>query len=276
MTLFLDQGLKLRWFTPAVRSVIPLTQGDVGRLVTDLVPRFTDREFFRDIHDVLNAAGLREAVVRADDDRRYLRKIYPHVAESGKIAGVAITFADITEREQAELALRRNQAWLSAQKEAFQAAMNGASLRESLGTLIGALVAQAPDDRRCAFYIADGQVLRHVVGMPDSYAQCVDGFMISPESLACGLAVATGKPVITHDVLDEPRWQPWSWLAHQFHYRGCWSFPVETSEGNLVGSLAMYFEHPHAPSPVDLELAAAFTHTAGIIIWRHIQSEQSG
>ncbi|HKT95365.1 MAG TPA: GAF domain-containing protein [Paraburkholderia sp.] len=209
MTLFLDQDLRLRWFTPAIREVFSLKSSDVGRSIADLVPRFDDRDFLKDIHDVL------------------------------------------------------------------QAAMNGAPLETSLGILIRTLVSQADDDRRCAFYIADGNVLRHVVGMTASYAHCVDGFRISPESLACGLAVATGKPVITPDVLEEPRWQPWAWLAQQFGYRGCWSFPVETSEGNLVGSLAMYFEKPRAPSEVDLELATAFTQTAGIIIWRHLHSASS-
>lgn len=73
--------------------------------------------------------------------------------------------------------------------------------------------------------------------------------------------------------IDEPRWQPWTWLARQFNYRGCWSFPVETSEGNLVNSLAMYFENPREPDQIDMELAAAFTQTAGIIIWRHLQAQ---
>lgn len=272
MTLFLDQDLKLRWFTPAMREVFSLKTGDVGRSIADLVPRFEDRAFLKDIDDVLQAAEPREAAVRNNENKHYLRKIYPYVSEAGVIAGVAITFADITARTRAEVALRRNQAWLSAQKDAFQAAMNGASLDRSLGILIRTLVSQADDDRRCAFYIADGNVLHHVVGMTASYARCVDGFRISPESLACGLAVAIGEPVITPDVLNEPRWQSWTWLAQQFGYRGCWSFPVETSEGNLVGSLAMYFEKPRAPSAVDLELAAAFTQTAGIIIWRYLQS----
>ncbi|MEK6294894.1 MAG: GAF domain-containing protein [Paraburkholderia tropica] len=71
------------------------------------------------------------------------------------------------------------------------------------------------------------------------------------------------------------RWRAWTWLAKRFGYRGCWSFPVETSEGTLVGSLAMYFEEPRMPSELDIELAAAFTHTAGIIIWRHLQMQDT-
>ncbi|CAG9185907.1 GAF domain-containing protein [Cupriavidus pinatubonensis] len=142
-------------------------------------------------------------------------------------------------------------------------------MQASLGILIQTLVDQANDGRRCAFYISEGDTLHHVAGMSSEYAKCVDDFVISPESLACGLAVATGTPVITRDVLNEPRWRPWTWLGLQFSYRGCWSSPVETSAGNLVGSLAMYFAMPREPTSLDLELAAAFTQTAGIIISSH-------
>src|SRR5262245_1012439 len=151
--------------------------------------------------------------------------------------------------------------------------MNGEPLEISLGMLTRAAIEQAESQRRCAIYIVEGQGLRHVVGMPDAYAQCVDGFAASPESLACGLAVSQGKPVLTPDVLEEPRWQPWLWLARDYDYRGCWSFPVETASGKLVGSLAMYFQEPHEPTPRDRELVAALTQAAASIISRHQETE---
>ena len=88
-----------------------------------------------------------------------------------------------------EAALRENDVWLAAQKEAFQAAVNGSTLEASLAVLIRAAVAQLGPDARCALYIADthGAELHHVTGMPASYAECVGGFKIAPDSLACGL-----------------------------------------------------------------------------------------
>jgi hypothetical protein len=52
--------------------------------------------------------------------------------------------------------------------------------------------------------------------------------------------------------------------------------PVETTEGNPVGSLAMYFHEPRKPSDLKLDLAASLTHMARIIIWRHMSLESSG
>src|SRR5262245_3921337 len=64
---------------------------------------------------------------------------------------------------ESEAALRENEIWLAAQKEVFQAVVNGASLEASLGILIRTAVDQWGNDTRCAFYMADadGAELHH-------------------------------------------------------------------------------------------------------------------
>ena len=180
------------------------------------------------------------------------------------------------ERSRTNASRRRRDAWLSMQRDAFRSAVNGAPLAETLQILIHTAIQHIASNGRCAFYVAnaEGTGLRHVVGMPEAYARHVDGFKVGADSLACGLAVATGKAVITPDVLLEPRWTPWLWLAREFDYRGSWSFPIETSAGKLVGTFAMYFREPRNPSARDLQLAAILTDTASIIISRNQEAEQ--
>ncbi|WP_053078649.1 PAS domain-containing sensor histidine kinase [Methylobacterium tarhaniae] len=213
-----------------------------------------------------------------DDGREIWTNVVavPTFGRAGQVNGLVSVISDIDERKRSAEALRQGEAWLVGQKEAFQAAMNGAPLEASLDILIRTAIEQAGDGRRCAFYIADleGKALRHVVGMPEAYALCVDDFAISPESLACGLAVARGEPVITPDVADEPRWAPWLRMARDVDDRGCWSFPVETTAGKLVGSFAMYFREPRQPTRRDRDMAAALTQTAAIIISHHHETEE--
>ena len=125
-----------------------------------------------------------------------------------------------------ETALREREAWLAGQKEAFQRALAGAPLEVSLGVLVRTAM-EADPDARCAFYLADAgrTELVHVAGTPESYAECVDGFKIGPDSLACGLAAFTGKPVVTPDVTREPLLAPWLWLSERYGFRAVWSFP---------------------------------------------------
>src|SRR5262245_759478 len=147
----------------------------------------------------------------------------------------------------------------------------GAQLASLLGVLVRMAIEYADGKARAAFYLADAAEtkLRHLIGMPQAYALCVDGFSIGTQSLACGLAAATRRAVITPDVFDEPRWKQWVWLADQFHYRACWSFPLLAASGKTLGSFALYYPERREATPRDLELVSLLSRTAASIISRH-------
>jgi hypothetical protein len=149
--------------------------------------------------------------------------------------------------------------------------LDGAHLAGLLGVLVRTAIEHAGGKARAAFYLADaGQTeLHHVVGMPEAYARCVKGFSIGTQSLACGLAAAIRRPVVTPDVFAEVRWKPWAWLAEQFQYRACWSFPLVTQSGTVLGSFAMYHPDRREATPRDLELASLLSRTAAGIILHH-------
>ena len=110
--------------------------------------------------------------------------------------------------------------------------------------------------------------------MTKEYARCVDGFAISTRSLACGLAAATRRAVITPDVMHEPRWSRWRWLAKDFDYRACWSFPIETLHGKLVGTFAMYYREPTEAKRRDLELVSELMRAAAKIMSQTLMGER--
>src|SRR5262245_16150447 len=204
-------------------------------------------------------------------DKAMLLEAAHHWRTLGNVAKKRLYDGD---RLSAQAALRR-EAWQAGQSEAFEAALSGAPLEALLGVLVRTAIEYAGGEARGAFYTTDenGTSLRHVTGMSEAYARCVDGFVVAPHSLACGLAAHLRRPVITPDVAQEPLWKPWLWLAEQFGYRACWSFPVETSANKAVGTFAMYYREPRPASPRDMEFAARLTRAAGIIIahWASIQ-----
>jgi two-component system CheB/CheR fusion protein len=275
MTLFLDPELRVRWFTPAVNELFPLTPADIGRPITDIAQKFENESFVGDVRAVMLNGEPREAEVQNAAERCFLRRIRPHLSSEETNDGVAVTFTDITERKRIEEALRQREAWVRGQREALEAALDGEPLQTSLAALVRTAVTWLGEDSRAAFYLSNaaGTTLHHIVGMPLAYAEAVDGFKIGPESLACGLATHSGIPVITPDVTKEPRWVPWLSMAQKFDYRGCWSFPLHTTAGNFVGTLALYFRKPREATPLDLEFAQLVTQTAAIIVARHMDAE---
>jgi PAS domain S-box-containing protein len=272
-------GTLLQMNPPGLQMVEAQSQEEIiGKSVYDLIAA-EDRESFKHFNERIcrgEKGSLSFDIVGLHGNRR---SVETHAAPMRRPNGTVIHLAvtrDISERKRGEQALRQHARWLAGQKEAFQAAVNGAPLEASLGVLVKSAIEQTDGEARCAFHIADasGTALHHVAGMPDDYARCFNGFEIGPESLACGLAVHTGQPVITPDVAREPRWKRWLWLAEQYGYRASWSFPVETSAGTIVGTFAMYFKEPREATSRDRDLAALLAQAAGIIISRHQEMEE--
>ncbi len=267
-TLFLDGELRIRWFTPAACELFPLMPQDTGRRISDLVPRFGDPAFFDDVAAVIASGNSREAEVRSQA-RWFLRRISPH-RRGAEIDGVAVTFTNITDGRNvsnalraSEAELRGGEAWIAGQQEAFQAAIDGAPLEASLGILGHTAITQLGSGVRCGFYVLgdDGASLHHVVGMPASYADRIGG----PESVA----LHAGEPVITPDVREEPRWRDWLALAAEHDVRGCWSLPIETATGTILGTLAIYHREPRDATNRDLRFCGVLTRATAVIISRH-------
>lgn len=269
-TLLLDQELRLRWFTPAVTQLFPVLVHDTGRRITDLVKSFEDAAFVDDVLAVLGAGEPRETEVRDARGRWLLRRISPsRLADD--TPGAAVTFTDITALRRAETELRRSDALQRGPNEALEAAVDGAPLEAALGLLVRASLDHFEDGVRCAFYLvnAEGTELRHVIGMPDAYSRCIGGIRIGPDSLACGLAAYTAQPVLTADIREEPRWRKWLAVGEDFGYRACWSIPLATVTGKVVGTLAIYHPEPRAATARDLALVDGLARSAALIIARH-------
>lgn len=110
-TIFLDNKLNIRFFTPAVRSHFSIVASDVGRPLADLASRSDDKDLLVDAAAVLaNAEPLNREIER-DNGCWYLRRILPYRAQDERIEGVVITFADISELKQAQRGIEAARAY---------------------------------------------------------------------------------------------------------------------------------------------------------------------
>lgn len=98
-TLFLDMDLKIRFYTPAIKSLFSIISGDIGRPLADLQPIAADHDLLSDARQVLADEGSIDREVSAPNDVWFVRRIFPYRAHNNRVEGVVITFADITERK---------------------------------------------------------------------------------------------------------------------------------------------------------------------------------
>ena len=114
-TIFLDLNLRIRFFTPATKSLFSIIPTDIGRPLADFNSLAADSDLLIDARTVLQTLAPIEREIQARDHLWYLRRILPYRAQDDGVEGVIITFANITERRRAADALE------SAKREAQQA-----------------------------------------------------------------------------------------------------------------------------------------------------------
>jgi two-component system, LuxR family, sensor kinase FixL len=180
------------------------------------------------------------------------------------------------ERLRAALAdqpLRESEARLADQKESLELAVSGAPTSAVLEVLVRAGRRQLGEDARTAVSMVDRDCARlrfaATDGMPEHYVQAADGFPIGPQSPSCGSAAHTGEVVIVGDVAVDPLWAPFLEAARQYEIRACWSFPIRSSSGKVLGTFAVYHRTPRQPHARDRERIALLIQTAAVIIEHH-------
>jgi PAS domain S-box-containing protein len=185
--------------------------------------------------------------------------------DDGQPAGFGLVGVDITERKRAELALASEKAILE------QIAMR-APLHEVLEQLALNVEAQSDSGMLCSVLLADmsGQRLLHgaAPSLPAAYNAAIDGIPVGPDVGSCGSAAFERRPVFVTDIAADPRWTAFLPLAQEHGLGACCSMPVLAGDGRLLGTVAMYYRHPHTPSTADVALTRNACHLAAIVIER--------
>ena len=104
-TIFLDEELKIRFFTPAAMSLFRVIPTDIGRPLADFTSLANDGDLIRDAAIVLNEQKIIEREVSTQHGVWYSRLILPYRTHDGLVEGVVITFTNITEKKRAAEAL---------------------------------------------------------------------------------------------------------------------------------------------------------------------------
>ena len=173
-----------------------------------------------------------------------------------------IVCRDLTERKQEE-------AFRTGQSHILEMIARSEPLESVLTSLMLLIEAQA-EEMLCSILLLsdDGEHVRHgaAPSLPTDYVKAVDGAPIGPKNGSCGTAMYLAKPVIVTDIFTDPLWEDYRGLAEVSGLRACWSTPILSGAGKVLGSFAMYYRQPQSPSGSEAKLTEVATHIAGIAI----------
>jgi len=158
------------------------------------------------------------------------------------------------------------------QSKILQKLAANAPLSEILERLVLLIEAQAPGMLCSVLLLSeDGDHVRHgaAPSLPPEYVKAIDGSAIGPKVGSCGTAMYRGEPVVVTDILTDPLWEDYRDLAVSNGLRACWSTPILSGRGKVLGSFAMYYREPRTPTGEEAGLTEVATRIAGLAVEHH-------
>jgi two-component system CheB/CheR fusion protein len=105
-TLFLDENLEIRKFTPQIRQIYKVMDKDLGRPISHLSHCLVNADPLDIIHRVHEDSMPVEQQVETDDGRWYLLRALPYHVGPQTFSGVVLTFIEITPLRKTQHALK--------------------------------------------------------------------------------------------------------------------------------------------------------------------------
>ncbi len=123
---------------------------------------------------------------------------------------------------------------------------------------------------------SDDATLRHgaAPSLPPSYSKAIDGTKIGPRVGSCGTAAYRRQPVVVTDIANDPLWADYRHLASSYGLGACWSMPISSQDGAVLGTFACYYREPRSPDAYHLLLIDRAAHLASITIEHHRTKKQ--
>jgi PAS domain S-box-containing protein len=230
-----------------------------------------DRRQVRAVHESALASGKpyeeQARCLGADGVYRWFQfRAFPLRDIEGRIVLWHLLQTDIHEQKEAEFLL-------NGEKKLLEMVATGRTTSSILDALCH-LVEETATGCYCSVVLIDpsGARLEHgaAPSLPGSFVSSIVGRAVNAESGPCAMAAYLNQQVIAPDLATESRWEAASWcsmaLAHGI--RSCWSMPIASAAGAVLGAFAIYYDEPRSPTPQMQSLIDQFAHIASIALER--------
>ncbi len=169
----------------------------------------------------------------------------------GEVDGVECIARDVSERNRiASLERDRN--------DVLECLGKNEPLPLVLGRLTRLVECQRPG-AICAVMLARRDRLHVAAGthLPEEIRRILEDLPITELSLTCGAAACANRMVISANLSTDPRWFLYRDLAKALGVWSCWSVPILSAHGAVLGTVALYQPVPGVPDKEDTELLEA-------------------
>ena len=123
---------------------------------------------------------------------------------------------------------------------------------------------------RCSMLELKDNILLHggAPSLPKAYCDAIHGLKIGPNIGSCGTSTFTGRRCLVENIETDPKWASIKHFALPHGMRSCWSEPIKSSSGQVLGAFGMYRNYPALPNREELADLISAARITGIVMER--------
>jgi diguanylate cyclase (GGDEF)-like protein/PAS domain S-box-containing protein len=259
------------------------TARDVGQMTPDALIGRTDldfheeslaRKYLRQERDIMFAGmpflDVEERAWHEPGQKWYSVTKLPLRNTAGEVIGLVGCCRDITERKREERLHQGGAAIL-------ERIADGTDLDATLDTLLRLVEAEC-SAIKASILLADEDGT-HLFGstapsLSSDWLALTRELPIAEGFGSCGTAAFRREAVIVTDIESDPLWRGGRDAIRPFGLKACWSWPIVSADGTILGTSAMYCAEARGPSTLERHLADFTTHVASLVIQRKQAEER--
>lgn len=151
----------------------------------------------------------------------------------------------------------------------FEKAFKSRSLKDVVDKLLTGIESLAPG-MKCYVTRKRNDVLTlewlSAPSLPPSYTAHLKEIPIDFLNGSCGLAAASMEPVYISDIREHECWDLYREITLLNGFQACYSFPVISNDGVVLGTLGAYFTEVHEMSDYEISLMERAVNVVGILM----------
>jgi PAS domain S-box-containing protein len=258
--MFLDRNWRFTHFNPRASQIIsrlskPYDQM-IGKSIWDEIPNLVGTNVEQNLRMALD----QQIAVNFETYFPQLNSWFDVRAFPAR-EGMTVYFQDVTSKKQSERIFH-------AERKVLGMIAAGESLGKVLDCITLETEAMSVNGLLCSILMLDDSgdhlVTMSAPSLPAPYNKGIARFKIGPNVGSCGTAAYERRPVFVTDIATDPLWVDYRDLALTHGLASCCSTPISSSQGELLGTIGMYYRNVQSPSEHDLMLVDLARNLAGI------------
>jgi PAS domain S-box-containing protein len=105
--------------------------------------------------------------------------------------------------------------------------------------------------------------------IPQAFSDSIEGISIGNQTSSCGTAAYLKKEMIVSDISISQLWKDYKKIALAAGLRSCWSFPIFSSNQEVLGTFAIYSGEVRMPRATEKDIIYDIIRAASVAIEQH-------